>query len=223
MIWQQDAITPRKRLARVSPPLPNKEFQLAAVAFTSDSPCSATVAEWGVRRCYAHPVKRNLLISLLMVFSLFSSGCGSKPSPDFALIDQYLTTWDQFAQGDNSLTPRLKQGQTAFQQHLTDALTKNDNRAPGRFVFYAVVQVGGSIPLASPLGQAFQQRVGSAVPIFTDDKDGSKSFFAGDLYFWWEAHKSEYASYPLYEEWRQRDFAQRVAIRMYQSAAKNSQ
>ncbi|MFA6562738.1 MAG: hypothetical protein WCV00_12580 [Verrucomicrobiia bacterium] len=156
-----------------------------------------------------------------MVFSLFGSGCGSKPSPDFALIDGYLRTWDQFAQGDNSLVPRIKQDRATFEQHLTDALTKNDNRAPGRCVFYAVVQVGGFIPLASPLGQAFQHRIGEAVPIFKNEKDGSQSFFAGDLYFWWEAHKSEFASCPLYEEWRQREFAQNAAIRMYEGAAKN--
>lgn len=76
--------------------------------------------------------------------------------------------------------------------------------------------------MASPLGQAFQRRVGEGVPIFTNEKDGSQSYFAGDLYFWWEAHKSEYAPYPLYDEWRQRDFAQNVAIKMYEGAAKNS-
>jgi hypothetical protein len=156
-----------------------------------------------------------------MTLPLFGSGCGAKPSPDFTLIDQYLATWDQFAQGDNSLVPRIEQAQTAFERDLSDALTRNDNRAPGRFVFYAVVQVGGFVPLTSPLGQAFQHRVGEAVPIFTNKQDGSQSYFAGDLYFWWEAHKSEYAPYPLYEEWRQRDFAQNVAIRVYQSALKN--
>jgi hypothetical protein len=157
-----------------------------------------------------------------MVFSLFGSGCGSEPAPDFTLIDRYLTTWDHFAQGDNSLVPRIKQDRAVFEQHLSDALTKCDNRAPSRCVFYAVVQVGGFIPLASPLGQAFQRRVGEGVPIFTNEKDGSQSYFAGDLYFWWEAHKSEYAPYPLYDEWRQRDFAQNVAIKMYEGAAKNS-
>jgi hypothetical protein len=160
-------------------------------------------------------------ISLLMVFSLFGSGCSSKPSPDFTLIDQYLKTWDQFAQGNNSLIPRIKQDRAAFEQHLTDALARNDNRAPGRFVFYAVVQVGGFIPVSSPLGQVFQHRVGDAVPIFTNEKDGSQSFFAGDLYFWWEAHKSEYAPFPLYDEWRQRDFARNVVIRMYEGAVQN--
>jgi hypothetical protein len=156
----------------------------------------------------------------MMVFSLFNEGCRSRPSPDFAFIDSYLATWDRFAQGDNSLVPIIKADRAKFESHLADALAKNDNRAPGRFVFYAVVQVGGFIPLASPLGQAFQQRAGHAVPIFTNEKDGSQSFFAGDLYLWWEAHKSEYAPYPLYEDWSQREFARNVAIKMYRSAAK---
>jgi hypothetical protein len=167
------------------------------------------------------PLKRSIFISLVIAFSLFGVGCDSKPSPDFALIDRYLTTWDQFAQGDNSLALRINKDRASFEQHLADALSKNDNRAPGRFVFYAVVQVGGFIPLASRLGQAFQQRVGDAVPIFTNPKDGSRSLFAGDLYFWWEAHKSEYAPFPLYDEWRQRESGQNVAIKMYESAAKN--
>jgi hypothetical protein len=137
-----------------------------------------------------------------MIFSLLGSGCGSKPSPDFTLIDRYLTIWDQFAQGHKSLGPRIKRDRAAFERNLADALTKNDSRGPSRFVFYAVVQVGGFIPLASPLGQAFQQRVRDAVPIFTNEKDRSRSFFAGDLYFWWEAHKFQYVSFPLYEEWR---------------------
>ncbi len=169
----------------------------------------------------AKRMERRLFISLTMALFLFSSGCGSKPSPDFALIDRYLTVWDQFAQGDNSLLSRINKDRAPFEQHLADALAKIDRRAPGRFVFYAVVQVGGFIPLASQLGQAFQQRVGDAVPVFTNPKDGSTSFFAGDLYFWWEAHKSEYESYPLYEEWRRRDFAQNVAIKMYESAVRN--
>jgi hypothetical protein len=87
-------------------------------------------------------------------------------------------------------------------------------------VFYAVVQVGGFIPVASPVGQAFQHHVGDSVPVFTSEKDGSQSYFAGDLYFWWEAHKSEYSSFPLYDEWRQRDFAQNVAIKMYDGAVR---
>ena len=166
-------------------------------------------------------MKRSLFIPLLMFFSFFDAGCGSKRSPDFALIDRYLHSWDRFAQGDNSLVTRLNQDKAAFEKHLTDALRKNDNRAPSRVVFYAVVQVGGFIPLASSLGQEFQQRVGNAVPIFTDDKDGSRSYFAGDLYFWWEAHKAQYASFPLYDEWRQREFARNVAIKLYESAVKN--
>jgi hypothetical protein len=166
-------------------------------------------------------MRPGLLFPLLLMLSASFTGCGPKKSPDFGFIDEYLATWDKFAQGDNDLMPRLKKDAPEFQHHLTDALRKGDNRAPSRLVFYAVVQVGGFIPLTSPLGQAFQQRIGDAVPIFTSEKDGSQSYFAGDLYFWWEAHKSEFASFPLYVEWSQREFAHSVAIKMYESAAKN--
>ena len=155
-----------------------------------------------------------------MVFFASATGCGPKRAPDFQFIDEYLATWDRFARGDNSLISRLNRDVRTFQQHLTEALRKGDNRAPSRVVFYAVVQVGGFISLASPLGQAFHERIGDEVPVFTSEKDGSQGYFAGDLYFWWEAHKSEYASFPLYLEWTQREFAQTVAIKMYESAAK---
>jgi hypothetical protein len=154
-------------------------------------------------------------------FSLFGGGCNSKQSPDFAFIDGYLLTWDRFAQGANDRMPRLGKDTPKFERHLADALSRNDSRAPSRVVFYAVVQVGGFIPIDSPVGQAFHNRFGNAAPIFHDKEDGSQSLFAGDLYFWWEAHKSEYDAFPLYEEWRQRPFAKNVAIKMYEEAAKN--
>jgi hypothetical protein len=157
--------------------------------------------------------------ALLTVFALLflTSGCNPKPSPDFTLIDDYLKTWDQFAQGENALASRLRTQKQIFEKHLAEALEKNDDRALGRFVFYAVVQVGGFIEVSSPLGRAFKGRIGDAVPIFTDEK-GSQRFFAGDLYFWWEANKANHTSFPLYEEWRRREFAQKVAIKMYESA-----
>jgi hypothetical protein len=156
-----------------------------------------------------------------MILSSLFSGCSEKPSGDFAFIDKYLTTWDEFAQGNNGLAAALKTDAQQFSAELSAALKKADSRAPSRFVFYAVVQVGGFIPLDSELGQAFHQRVGDAVPIFTSDKDGEQRYFAGDLYFWWEGHKSEFAPYPLYDDWRQREFTKNVALKLYESASKN--
>jgi hypothetical protein len=121
----------------------------------------------------------------LIIFSLFAGECGSKSSPpDFAFIDQYLATWDRFAQGANGDTPR-------FQQHLAEALKQSDRRAPSRLVFYAVVQVGGFIVDDSDLGRACERLVGREVPISTSKK-GERLYFAGDLYFWWQRHRSEY-------------------------------
>jgi hypothetical protein len=164
---------------------------------------------------------KNYCILFLIIFSSLFGGCSNKPTDDFAFIDKYLTTWDEFAQVDNSLAPVVKKDAQQFSAELTAALKKADRRAPSRFVFYAFVQVGGFIPLDSELGQAFHGRVGDAVPIFTSDKDGKQYYFAGDLYFWWEAHKSEFAPYPLYDDWRQRDFTTNVVLKMYESASKN--
>lgn len=163
---------------------------------------------------------RNRCALLLMMFSFLFGGCSKKPTSDFAFIDLYLTTWDAFARGDNNLAPAIKRNARQFNAELTAALKKADNRAPGRLVFYAVVQVGGFIPLDSELGQAFHERIGDAVPIFTSDKDGKQRYFAGDLYFWWEAHKSEYAPYPLYDDRRQREFTKNVALKLYEGASK---
>jgi hypothetical protein len=164
---------------------------------------------------------RSHCILFLMIFSSLFGGCSNKPTGDFAFIDKYLTTWDEFAQGNNGLAPVVKADAQQFSAELTAALKKSDSRAPSRFVFYAVVQVGGFIPLDSELGQAFHERFGDAVSIFTSDKDGKQRYFAGDLYFWWEAHKSEFAPYPIYDDWSQREFTRNVALKLYESASKN--
>jgi hypothetical protein len=157
----------------------------------------------------------------LVIFSFLLGGCGGKSSsPDFNFIDGYLTTWDRFAQGNNQLFPQLKRDTPKFQRQLADALNQGDKRAPSRLVFYAVVQVGGFIAYDSELGHASERLLGKDVPIFTA-KDGERSYFAGDLYFWWERrHRSEFDSFPLYDEWKRRDFAKKTVIPMYQSATK---
>jgi hypothetical protein len=160
-------------------------------------------------------------IITLMILSLLTGGCGSKgSSPDFVFIDRYLATWDRFAQGANELAPQIKRDTPRFQQQLTEALKQRDNRAPSRLVFYAVVQVGGFIAYDSELGRACEQLVGSEVSIFTS-KTGERSYFAGDLYFWWERYRGEYETFSLYDEWRQREFAKKTVIPIYESVAKN--
>lgn len=176
-----------------------------------------------------------LLILALIIFSLCIAGCGSKGSspertnllrpqtyevPDFKFIDGYLTTWDRFAQGAADLVPQLNRDAPRFQRQLAEALKQGDRRAPSRLVFYTVVQVGGSIPYDSELGRACERLVGSEVPVFTPDK-GGPSYFAGDLYFWWQRHRAEFESFPLFDEWSEREFAKKTVIPMYESAAKN--
>jgi hypothetical protein len=159
-------------------------------------------------------------ILALMISSLFTFGCGSKSSsPDFAFIDGYLVTWDRFAQGANELAPQLKRDTSRFQRQLAEALTRGDKRAASRLVFYAVVQVGGFIACDSDLGHACERLVGTEVSIFTSKK-GERSYFAGDLYFWWQRHHSEFDAFPLYDEWQERDFAKKTVIPMYKSATK---
>ena len=155
----------------------------------------------------------------LLSFALMTGGCDSNSSPDFRFIDAYLGTWDRFAQGANELAPQIRFGTARFQRELAKALKSADKRAPSRLVFYEVVQVGGFIAYDSELGRACERLVQTNVPVFIS-KTGERMYFAGDLYFWWEGHKGEFEKFPLYEEWRQREFARSTVIPMYQSSTK---
>jgi len=139
---------------------------------------------------------------------------------DLKVVDDYLNKWDRFAQGDNELVPQIRDNKDSFEAALSRMVIAKDRRAASRLVFYAVVQVGGFIGVASDLGKASAALLGPAFPIFTA-KDGTKAYFAGDLYFWWLDNCNKYEAFPLFDEWSQRDFAKNVAVPMYKSARKN--
>jgi hypothetical protein len=135
---------------------------------------------------------------------------------DLALVDDYLAKWDRFAQGENELVPFLKENKGQFETALARMLNAKDERAPARMVFYTVVQVGGSIPVDSELGKAAAITLGPDFPVTTAE-DGKRLYFCGDLYFWWQDNQKKFKAYPLFDEWSKRDFAQTVAIPMYES------
>jgi hypothetical protein len=136
-------------------------------------------------------------------------------------VDAYLETWDAFAQGDESLVPRLRKDKLAFREALAGLLDAGDERAPGRLVFYALVQVGGSIEVHSALGAAARRLLGADFPtVCEEDEPDQPAYFAGDLYFWWKQNSARYARYALLDDWLARDFANEVAIPMYESAAR---
>jgi hypothetical protein len=112
------------------------------------------------------------------------------------VVDDYLANWDRFAQGENELTPFLRENKAEFEAALTQLLSLNDERAPARMVFYTVVQVGGSIPVDSELGHAAAALLGPEFPVTTINM-GERVFFCGDLFIWWENNAEHYASYPL--------------------------
>jgi hypothetical protein len=143
----------------------------------------------------------------------------SQMDSDLKLVDDYLTKWDQFAQGDNELVPYIRNNKDSFEGALAGLLVANDKRASARLVFYSVVQVGGFIVLESELGKASARLLGSDFPVSTPE-EGVRAYFAGDLYFWWRKNLEKYVSFPLFDEWSQRDFAQTVVIPMYKAATK---
>ena len=144
---------------------------------------------------------------------------GDMAASDLALIDDYLRQWDQFAQGANELAASIREKQTVFESSLTRPLLAGDKRAPARMVFYPVVQIGGSINADSELGKAVAALVGDAVAVTTSDT-GEPGFFAGHLYFWWLDEHEKFEAFPLFDEWQSREFAQTVAIPMYQGVAR---
>jgi hypothetical protein len=140
-------------------------------------------------------------------------------SRDLEFVDGYLEKWDRFVQGENQLVPELRKNEGAFEAMLTRLLLASDKRAPSRMVFYAVVQVGGSIPAGSELGKASAAILDPDFSV-TTTKEGEGVYFGGDLYLWWEAHRGEYEAFPLFEEWSKRDFARTVVIPMFRRVAR---
>jgi hypothetical protein len=143
-----------------------------------------------------------------------SKGSDGELTDDVKLVDDFLAKWDQFAQGANELIPFINQNVQPFEAALTRMLDAGDRRAPGRLVFYAVVQVGGFIPLDSELGNASARWLGDDFPVFTS-KNGTRAYFAGELYFWWQANREKYEPFPLFDEWSKREFARTVVVPMY--------
>lgn len=153
--------------------------------------------------------------------NLFRVGAGTAADTELMRVDDYLRMWDRFAEGHNELFPALMTGQQKFESRLALLLGSGDRRAIGRLVFYAVVQVGGSIRFETDLGRAAVQILGSECRVSTGE-DGARSYFAGSLFFWWEAHgRRRFEIFRVFDEWMHRDFAREVVIPMYLEARKN--
>jgi hypothetical protein len=135
---------------------------------------------------------------------------------DLKFADNYLAKWDRFAQGENELVPFIRDNKDAFEAALARVLLTKDKRGPARLVFYAVVQIGGFIPLQSESGKASASVLGPDFPVFTS-KERTRAYFAGELYYWWLDNCDQYAAFPLFDEWSQREFARAVVVPMYKS------
>ena len=160
------------------------------------------------------------LIIVYLMFGIFGRMFAQGASETFTFIDEYLVRWDEFAQGRNELVPYIRENKERFEAELSRVLDSGERGAVNRTVFYAVVQIGGFIGIDSALGKAVTKVFGR-LPV-TEDKSGTKMFFAGDLFFWWEERKSDYPALPLYTEWEKREFTQSVVIPLYRSARENA-
>src|SRR5262245_7614261 len=86
---------------------------------------------------------------------------------ELPFVDDFLSKWDRFAQGENELVPFLREHGRPFEAALARLLKAKDQRAPARMVFYPVVQIGGHISIDSELGKAAALVLGADFPITT--------------------------------------------------------
>lgn len=160
--------------------------------------------------------------SLAMTYELLGDTAGARRSweatggTNFVEIDRYLKKWDEFANGSPDPNYRIGDYTDDFEERLKAAFKLRDPRAPSRFVFSALVQIGGSIPAKDGHAKAFREMVGDGCKI-SRGEDGAESYFAGDLYYWWRDHGTNYPKMPLMEEWLARDYAKTVALPLYES------
>lgn len=136
------------------------------------------------------------------------------PTDDAGRVDLYLRKWDEFATGSPDPGYHLGNRFPEFEASLLRMFSTKDPRAPSRFVFYELVQVGGFIEAESPLGRAFTEATNGSCPTTLAGGDVLK-YFAGDLYFWWREHAADFTPMPLLDDWLKRAFALRTAIPMY--------
>jgi hypothetical protein len=152
---------------------------------------------------------RFLLACVLVVLT----GVAKADALDLGPIDSHLAMWDRFAQGDRSLVPKMNETWPRARTALVEALKAKDPRAPSRLVFLMLVQVGGSVPVDSEMGQTWRNHV----PDFpAHEVDSEKVYFAADFYAWWKRNESPQHDLPLLREWLSRDFARTHVIPMYE-------
>ena len=158
-----------------------------------------------------------LLIARILLTVVFMT---KADEPNLTAIDSYLTMWDRFAQGDNSLVPKLKESWPVARSELVKALEAKDRRAPSRVVFLVLVQIGGSIPVDSEIGRAWHSYAGEFP---SQDLGKGSEYFAADFYGWWKRNQSPSNDLPLLVEWLSRDLARTKWIPMYERLSATKQ
>ena len=146
-------------------------------------------------------------------------GCDHGSGPSFRFIDSYLANMDRFVQGGGSMS-RLNEDAEKSHTQLALSLAQRDKRAPGRMVFYVLMQGRGFIPYETDLGRACESLFAGEVPLSLAQA-GMHIYSARDVYRWWERHKSEYEPFPPYDAWRQREHVKNSVIPMYESTQTN--
>jgi hypothetical protein len=144
------------------------------------------------------------------------------PQPDITFLDAFLRRWDLFAQGGNDLLPGIRRDTERFNAELARALQVDPSTAMSRAIMYPLLQIGGVVPVRSALGTALSSTL-TPRGLPPTRVRGRWYYFAGDLYHWWEDHRGEFPPYPLYHEWRERDFARQIVIPFYDRTHRTGQ
>jgi hypothetical protein len=138
----------------------------------------------------------------------------------FEFIDKYmdlLFVCGSAATGEERLQAQAtcKQMEQRVTEELTRALLEGDSRAPSRVCYFVAAECAGSIRVKSPLGQAWVRGVGAGMKPFKSRR--GLIFMSADFYWWWQAHRNEYPSLHVFEQWCQLDWTKKMVIPLFQS------
>ena len=126
------------------------------------------------------------------------------PEPDWQFIDDYIQRQDRKALGERRLFGGIARDLPRFNGELARALRLAPEKAVPRAVVYQLVCGHVSALLVtSRVGAACEKAFAASGPPRT--MQGTEEYYLpADLLDWYEANRTRYEAYPLFDEWRSR-------------------
>ena len=143
-------------------------------------------------------------------------------SYDLALVDEWLAELDGLAK--QGRVPRniayTNAKHKRAMSHITWALIRRDPHAPSRFVFMGLVASDNPVPARRQIYQEFCSMVGTRLPTFsTIEGSCTEDFFEpAGLFFWYQEDRDKYESFPLLDEWLERESTKNERIPVFEKS-----